>query len=275
VAELDAFFLPLEHGSRFCILHTPVHVAQPRGAILYVHPFAEELNKSRRMAALQASAFARAGWTVLQIDLLGCGDSSGGFADATWAHWIEDTVSAARWLQTTTGHAPVLWGLRSGCLLICETAHHMDRSVALLLWQPVVSGKQLLQQFLRLKVANQVAARDDSERRGTQQLRAELAQGRSVEVAGYTLAPELALPLEAAELDVPKTPTRITWLEVGASTDAELSPTARLRIAAWQQAGHCVEAQVVSGSRFWQTVEISECPALVDATLQMVDRWSE
>jgi uncharacterized protein len=275
VTELDAFFLPLGQGSRFCVLHRPSNAARTRGAILYVHPFAEELNKSRRMAALQARAFAGAGWTVLQMDLLGCGDSSGDFGDATWARWIEDILSAARWLQTTTGHTPVLWGLRSGCLLIGETAQHMDRSVALVLWQPVISGKQLLQQFLRLKVASQLASHNQSERGGTQQLRTELAEGRSIEVAGYTLSPELAVPLEAAEMDLPKRPARIAWLEVGASAEEEISPAARLRIAAWQHAGHFVEAQVVSGSRFWQTVEISECPALVDATLRLADRWSE
>jgi len=33
------------------------------------------MNKSRRMAALQARVFAAMGFGVLQIDLFGCGDS--------------------------------------------------------------------------------------------------------------------------------------------------------------------------------------------------------
>jgi len=226
------------------------------------------------MAALQARAFAAAGWTVLQIDLLGCGDSSGDFGDATWAHWIDDVQGATEWLQTTTGHVPVLWGLRGGCLLICEVARRTDGSFPFVLWQPVVSGKQLLHQFLRLKVANQMAAQNRTERGGTQELRAQLLEGESIEVAGYTLSPDLALPLEAAEIELPKQPARVVWLEVGASPEEEVSPAARVRIEAWRQLGHSVQSQVVSGSRFWQTLEISECAPLIEATLRLVDRWS-
>lgn len=47
-----------------------------RGSIVYIHPFAEEMNKSRRMAALQARALTLAGFAVLQLDLIGCGDEA-------------------------------------------------------------------------------------------------------------------------------------------------------------------------------------------------------
>ena len=42
-----------------------------------VKAWAEEMNKARRMAALQARLLAENGYAVLQIDLHGCGDSSG------------------------------------------------------------------------------------------------------------------------------------------------------------------------------------------------------
>src|SRR5687768_8838655 len=79
----EAMFLSAPHGGRrFCLLHMPSRPA--RALVVYVHPFAEEMNKSRRMAALQARALAASGHAVLQIDLLGCGDSSGDFGDASW-----------------------------------------------------------------------------------------------------------------------------------------------------------------------------------------------
>jgi hypothetical protein len=81
VAHTEAFFLPLTRGARACLLRTPGREPANAGAILYVHPFAEEMNKSRRMAALQARP-VRSRLTVLQIDLYGCGDSDGNFADA-------------------------------------------------------------------------------------------------------------------------------------------------------------------------------------------------
>ena len=39
---LEAFFLPAEPGERFCLAHVPA--GAPRGAIVYVHPFAEEMH---------------------------------------------------------------------------------------------------------------------------------------------------------------------------------------------------------------------------------------
>ena len=76
-----AFFLPTRHGHCFCLFHEPQGNTR-RGSILYLHPFAEELNTSRRIVAHQARNLARLGYGVLQIDLLGCGDSAGNFEDA-------------------------------------------------------------------------------------------------------------------------------------------------------------------------------------------------
>ena len=35
----------------------------------------------------------------------------------------------------------------------------------------------------------------------------------------------------------------------------------------WRQAGFSIHSQIVEGPGFWQTAEIEELPALVDATL--------
>ena len=93
-AQPEAFFLSVDGGrlgQRFCLFH-PAQGGVPKGCVLNIHPFAEEMNKSRRMAALQARALAKAGYAVLQIDLFGCGDSSGDFGDASWQDWVGDVV---------------------------------------------------------------------------------------------------------------------------------------------------------------------------------------
>ena len=59
----EPFFLRVDGGERFCLFHPPAGAC--RGALLYVHPFAEELNRSRRMAALLARALAGAGYGVM------------------------------------------------------------------------------------------------------------------------------------------------------------------------------------------------------------------
>ena len=74
--EIEPFFLDGKQNSLFCI-HLYLAGVTCKGSILYLHPFAEEMHKSRCMAALQARHFAQAGYAVLQVDLTGCGDSSG------------------------------------------------------------------------------------------------------------------------------------------------------------------------------------------------------
>ena len=104
----SAFFLPAESGRRFCVYHPSSRKGAVPG-IVYAHPFCEEMNKARRMAALQSRRLAAAGYAVLQIDLFGCGDSSGDFADATWETWKQDLRIALGWLKSQA-HGPLgLW----------------------------------------------------------------------------------------------------------------------------------------------------------------------
>jgi exosortase A-associated hydrolase 2 len=145
---LEAFYLPVEPGQRLCILHHASDGATSRrGGVLYVHPFAEEMNKSRRMAALQARAFAASGWDVLLMDLHGCGDSSGDFGDATWSLWQDDVEAGLRWLAARNDGPVWIWGLRVGALLAATVAARTSHAHPLLLWQPTVSGHRFIQQF--------------------------------------------------------------------------------------------------------------------------------
>ena len=125
----DPLFLQVEPGPcgrRFALHHRPA--GPPRGLVVYVHPFAEEMNKSRRMAALQSRALAEAGFAVLQVDLMGCGDSDGELLDASWAQWVGDVVFACGWLRQQYPHSGTdtvplwLWGLRAGALLAADAA---------------------------------------------------------------------------------------------------------------------------------------------------------
>lgn len=262
-AQLNAFFLDTPGGARFCVLYAASGGA-PRGLVLYIHPFTEEMNKSRRMAALQTRALCEAGYTVLQLDLHGCGDSAGDFGDASWQSWIDDVVFAGRWLKAQ-GSAPLwLWGLRAGCLLAVEAAKTLG-PCALLFWAPTPSGKPLLQQFLRLKAAGDMVG--GQAKVIMEGLRRQLAAGHAVEVAGYVLAPGLAHGLESAALKPVAHVQRVVWLEVSTRADASLTPVASSTITAWQQAGVAMQTQIANGPAFWQTTEIEEAPALIEATV--------
>ena len=264
-------YLSFRRGRRFCTLYSPT--CPPVGAILFVHPFAEEMNKSRRMAALQARALADDGWVVLEVDLYGCGDSDGDFAQASWSQWVDDVREAAAWLGAETGLTPTLWGLRAGCLLAHDAAAAMEPAPDLVFWQPSISGRQTLQQFLRLRVASQVFSEPGAARIGTEALREQLAQGNTIEVAGYALAPEVALGLDASALTPTAVAVRVVWFEIATAGTAEIPPAAQTHCKAWQQAGHQVVLQSVAGPAFWQAQEIAECGDLIAATREAVAKW--
>lgn len=264
---MDAFFIDTPGGGqRFCVHHLPQGPIK-QGQLLYIHPFAEEMNKSRRMAALQARAFASAGYEVLQIDLLGCGDSSGDFGDATWPDWIEDVQRGLTWLRRRgSGAQPIwLWGLRAGCLLAAEVARQSSESLNLLLVQPPASGKLVLQQFLRLKSV--AGLMDGSSKGAMTEMRAALSRNERLEIAGYVLNPQMASGLESASLQAPRGPSTqcLVWIELSSNPGATWTPVALQAQKQWAEVGYTIRAELLEGSAYWQTSEIEVVPALIEA----------
>jgi exosortase A-associated hydrolase 2 len=257
------FFLDTARGQRFGLFHAAAGAC--RGALLYVHPFGEEMNKARRMAALQARALAARGFAVLLLDLGGCGDSDGEFGDARWEDWLDDLADGSAWLQARVGQPVGLWGLRLGALLALDYARRAAPTVAqLLLWQPVLKGAPFLTQFLRLRLAGAMLDQGAAAQGGTSALRAALAAGESLEVGGYLLSPALAHAIDAADAG-PAPACPVHWFELAASERALPVPAATLA-AAWRAQGRETRIEQLICPPFWSTQEIAECPALAAAT---------
>ena len=259
------FFLQAEQGQRFCLFHPPAGAC--RGAVLYVAPFGEEMNKTRRMAAMQARDLAAHGFGVLLLDLHGCGDSSGDFAAARWEIWKDDIALGQQWLTTRLGHPVSLWGLRLGALLALDYACNPAVPVAnLLLWQPVQNGATFLTQFLRLRIANDMLG-EGKEKGGTQALRDALRAGETLEVAGYDLAPALAASIEsldAATMLITYCP--VHWFEAVQGDDRPMSPAGAKVISAWENHAVAARVHLVTCAPFWATQEVTECAQLITAT---------
>ena len=261
-------FLQGSSGPLFILYYPPLPTIPPRGSILEIHPCAEEMTKSRRMAALQARRFAAAGFGVLQPDLYGCGDSGGDFAAARWTVWQADLRLCLDWLLARSATPLYLWGLRLGCLLAVELATQVQATGSIL-WHPVIDGAKALTQFLRLRLA---AGMLDGTQETLARLRAELAAGRAVEVAGYELHPELATALEQARLATPPAGAHVNWFELVATPERGLAPSSQQLLAQWREAGVAVSARTVVGEPFWSTQEITSVPALLEATSRSLDR---
>ncbi|MFL6710168.1 MAG: hydrolase 2, exosortase A system-associated [Massilia sp.] len=263
VPRVEPFFYDVEPGTRFCLYYAPNPAVAPRGAILYVHPFAEEVNLCRRIAAQQARSFAAAGYAVLQIDLFGCGDSCGEFADGRWERWQADLAVAADWLVQRQDGPLWLWGVRLGALMAMDMAAR--RSVdGLILWQPLISGRTCINQFLRQQIA--ISARDIANgdsgraaRAGIRRMRAELAARGRIDVAGFELDLGMARsiePCDAVRLEL--RPCTVHWFSSSAMP--------RRLATRWDGANVVLHYHAVEPLPFWSDPARPECPSLLAAT---------
>ncbi len=244
-------------------------------AIIHIPAFAEEMNKSRRMVALQAQALAEQGYAVLVLDLFGTGDSAGDFGEATWDIWLQNIDTALVWLQQQGALSVNLWGLRLGALLamdfISRNPQKIDR---LLCWQPVVNGDVFITQFLRLRVA---AAMMDSNapQEKTSDMKRQLLEGQAIEVAGYLLNPDLIKPLielRADKLDW-QAPNEVAVFEVASSEDTPVSLGNTQLLGILQQKNITAKLTQVVGNAFWASQEISEAPDLIKSTSEWAKQW--
>lgn len=254
-----------------------VPVGTVHGALLYLPPFAEEMNRCRSHVAAQARVLAAAGWHCMLLDPYGTGESDGETTDGHWEHWRDDALAALRWLGRSTGHAPVLWGVRTGALL---AAHVADQALAdgglapagQLWWQPVLDGKVFLNQYLRLRLASQLVK--EGERETTDSIRARLHAGEAVEVAGYALSGTLADGLAAASVRDAAALARLplAWLEVVAKPEQPFPPAARKLADAVAAAGGRIETASVADPMIWQLQKRDDTIRIGPATTALLQR---
>lgn len=268
------FFLETDFGKRFCIYHSPNSKKKFCGAFLYIHPFGEELNKTRRMAALQARAFSHLGFGVLQVDLFGCGDSDGELSEARWDIWRQDIFFGIEWLKNHTASVSMnLWGLRLGALLALDCARYLNNNTKIqniLLWQPILNGYSFLTQFLRLQLANKLFSVDEQNTQNVRDLRNSLAAGKTLEVAGYELAPELTASIDHLKMgEMIVMSGNVHWFDIVADPAQSNNPAKSKTMDKWKKESDNLYIYSIAGLSFWATQEITDCPQLIAATTKL------
>lgn len=264
-ACIEARFLDGMKGKLFVLVRRP---AQPTArAVLIVPPFAEEMNKSRKMLSDVAQGLAARGIAAVFPDLFGTGDSQGEFRDADWDVWKDDLARTAAWAGTQGWSATSLLCIRLGCTLGAQLAREtpggIERSV---FWQPVIDGERFMTQFLRLRVA---ASMMEDRKETASGLRARLQAGEVLEVAGYDLSPRLVEQIDRASLiaALDSNLGDLHWFEVVRAPDAPLpGPSAEALEDARTKIRALATVSVV-GEPFWASTEIVRIPELVVRTI--------
>jgi exosortase A-associated hydrolase 2 len=266
---LQPHYLTSRAGRIFSLYFPPPQGMPVRTRLLFLPPFAEELNRSRHVMAAFARGCAKIGIGVALLDPYGIGDSEGDFGDARWDIWREDVSAALQWIDAMGSEPTAIGGLRLGASLAAEiAADQPGRFKRLVLWQPVANGQTYLKQFLRIRFAADLAEGGDGQ--DTKALMAELESGKSVEVAGYDLAPAMAKSIEAVKLGPLglAAKTAVTWFEVAGQDGAALSPATARIVAEWQGAGIEVVAKTVGDQPVWQLQARVEMTNFVRAAVE-------
>lgn len=267
-------FLPGVAGRLFSLFYQPIQWTNPKHIVVFFPPFAEEMNKSRRMVSLQAQRLASMGYGVLLVDLFGTGDSDGDFADARLEIWRQDMETVRTFLlQKHEIERITLWGLRLGALLAVDSlASFSDFPTNLLFWSPVLKAEQAMTQFLRLRLAADMVQGAEV-KETTKSMREQLLQGDSLEVAGYRLSSELVLAIDTLDLtryaSVRSIP--IGWIEIVPSLERPLPVPVQQLHDTWQQAGASVDLHRVAGQTFWNTPEITIIPELLQLSASCLE----
>ncbi|HKE93964.1 MAG TPA: hydrolase 2, exosortase A system-associated [Povalibacter sp.] len=265
-AALRADFFEGARGRRLVVARRPDRAS--RGTVLVVPPFAEEMNKARRMVAEVSEQLAASGVASVIVDLFGTGDSDGEFADATWSDWLDDLAAADAW--STRNELPVtaILAIRLGCPLAAAYLQRRGRSIdRWVFWQPVLDGARYLDQFLRLRVA--AGMFDEGPKVTVADLRRQVQEQGVLEVAGYDITQRLLADLDAVKLrdamgsSIPP----LHWVELARSTTTPVPvPVTRL-VDELVRGGANVRLESVVSEPIWTATEIVVSPALAQSTV--------
>jgi hypothetical protein len=115
--------------------------------------------------------------------------------------------------------------------------------------------------------------RTDIPKETTGGMRALLAAGQSIEVAGYEIAPELAHSIDDLKLIdlMPPESVSVAWFEKGTGEEPAISSISQNLVDGWRQAGRHVDSAAFDAPAFWALYDRYLAPELVEKTTEWVE----
>jgi dienelactone hydrolase len=194
------FHLEVEGDRLFAMLTAPEDPAAARDlGFLAVHSFGLEVLTLRRAERGVARALAAAGHPVLFVHRRGFGDSEGDPDDASLERQLADLRAAQTWLlANTAAERAGAYGAKFGGLLAGVLAREggVDRMA---LFQPSTSGAQWSKSLVREMQVVRMAD-PDGDRRGLEDMLADLRRDGVLDVLGYGLPLTLYDALQDVDL---------------------------------------------------------------------------
>ena len=143
-------------GRDLFALHEPAAAGARRShGVLICNPFGQEAIRAHRFLRVLSENLYSAGFDVMRFDYFGTGDSAGTEADADLEGWVHDIDIACKALEARTQCRDMsLFGMGVGANLAARAASHPAlRPTSVLLWDPVIDGRDYLQRLQKAHVS--------------------------------------------------------------------------------------------------------------------------
>jgi pimeloyl-ACP methyl ester carboxylesterase len=252
-------------ANRRCFVARWVPPSAARAKVVFVPPFGDEANLSRRTMRRIAELLAPEGVDCSLLEFSGTGDSEGDLADASLAQWaaeLHDFLSQPACIPT------LIVAGRAGACIALEALRCTGASVdAILLWAPILDGNAILKPYLRmLSLGPKGGAESLAE------TRREWGAGRSVRIAGMDFGAVLVSDLQRIVSVRPPPGASTTIIELRETWDEPPSPSVSVGrvLQSWRDAG-CEPAWLPArGAQFWNVPDPVDCDDLVDVVSRAV-----
>jgi pimeloyl-ACP methyl ester carboxylesterase len=144
------FFFGSSEKPLFGIYHPPAPGSERRGNAVICYPFGREYIRAHRAMRELAQGLAQSGFHTLRFDYYGSGDSAGNSEEADIDQWLGNIVLAVDEATALGGSdETTLVGLRLGAALAATVGSRMERLSKLVLWDPVVRGRDYIRELVQ------------------------------------------------------------------------------------------------------------------------------
>lgn len=252
------------------------HKARPdkAKAIILVPPFAEEMNRSKRMYVLCARLLANAGLHVICFDYSGTGDSSGEWGEFSYQDWVNDLKTVYDYALKTTSDVDFI-ALRFGALLLTDAI--LGKFVSAnkcIFWDPLESGEVLTRQLVRIKIAAAMA--DNSKKITSQEVMQSMYDIGHLESGGYhitqSMFDEISTKKLADNISKLLTVASVHWMASGkfkAGENKWLANSFKSDDLDSDLAKRSLSMHPVNDVKFWMQQEVTISPKLLQLTKQV------